>query len=713
MDTLINADISNAVNPYLTDIGVGVVFGLGYFLIKYLYGDSQKSDSKINKESSNIFWDNAKTIEEFNSLIKSQEEDSKLNPFEILNKINKKGINPDISTYNYLLNSCYVTSNIETAEKLIEEIFDITSPVQPDLSTYNILLKGISCRIDLIQGNNSNSASEKSKLIIKMDNLLEDLKSSSTNKPNDVTINTVLDILIKAGEIKRAWDLFDKMKSDYGVEPDKYSYSTIIKALKYDLDPTKLEKAFGILEFLKNKTSNLNDEIIFNCLLDVCVRLGKMDKAEKAFQDMKENKITPSKITYAIMIKGFGQLYNLERAFEIFEEMNNSNVAPNEIIYGVLLNACVRSSNIEKVTQVYNEMKNKSIQMNVILYTTLIKAYTKVKDLNKALDVYTSMKNDSLVEKNIIVHNAMLDCCVECNNVEKMNEIYEYIKLKAIEDENHPQPDLITYSTVIKGYCRAKEISQVFKIYDYLKSREDFKLDEVVYNSILDGCAKSGSIERAESIFIEMKEKGIERSNVTYSILIKLYSNSKQEEKALSLLEELLQNNIKPGLIVYTCLIQTCLKSKKFDKAIELFELMKTQKLNPDHVLYNIIVNGCVYNFHWELACRYTLETFKVNVRMADDIYLNVLSRLCNKNCSLKTNLKCEYLTSIIRELKSKGFKINYEILSDASKLIYKTQGKKVNFSPDKTKEKKNDIVKDTKYDSNKDQLSFNRKKKN
>ena len=709
MDSLSNAELGNVVNPYLTDVGVGVVFGLGYYLIKYLYGDTPKTDQKQLKEVSSVCWDNAKTIEEFNALIKSNEEDIKLSPFEILNKINKKGLSPDISTYNYLLNSCYVTTNFETSDKLIEEIFDITSPVQPDLSTYNILLKGISCRIDQIQGNDANSLAEKKNMIQKMDSLLEDLRKSSTNKPNDVTINTVLDVLIKAGEIKRAWDLFDNMKSIYGIEPDKYSYSTIIKALKYDLDPTKLEKAFGILEFLKNKTSNLNDEIIFNCLLDVCVRLGKMDQAEKVFNEMKENKLSPSKITYAIMMKGFGQVYQLDRAFAIFDEMINNNVAPNEIIYGVLLNACVRSSNISKVTQVYQDILKRNIEMNVILYTTLIKAYTKVKDLNSAIEVYNVMVKDSKIDKNIVVHNAMLDCCVECNKIEKMNEIYEQIKSSAIEDENHPQPDLITYSTVIKGYCRAKDMTQVFKIYDYLKSREDFKLDEVVYNSLLDGCAKTGSIEKATLIYNDMKSKNINRSNVTYSILIKLFSNSRQEEKALSLLDEMIQNKIKPGLIVYTCLIQTCLKTKKFEQAINLFEQMKSQNLTPDHVLYNIIVNGCLYNSHWDFACQYTLETFNVNVRMADDIYLNVLDKLCAKYCNLKVSTKCEYLTNIIKELKNKGFKIDYEILAKASKLIYITQGKKINFSPEKTSVKSS-FEKGKKSDANKDQLSFNRK---
>ena len=412
------------------------------------------------------------------------------------------------------------------------------------------------------------------------------------------------------------------------------------------------------------------------------------------------------------MIKGFGQVYQLDKAFSVFDEMITNNITPNEIIYGVLLNACVKSSNISKVTQVYQDILKRNIEMNVILYTTLIKAYSKVKDLISAIEIYNTMIKDSKIEKNIVSHNAMLDCCVECNKIDKMNEIYEQIKVSAIEDENHPQPDLITYSTVIKGYCRVKDMTQVFKIYDYLKSREDFKLDEVVYNSLLDGCAKTGSIEKASLIYNDMKSKNINRSNVTYSILIKLYSNSRQEEKALSLLEEMFQNKIKPGLIVYTCLIQTCLKSRKFDKAIDLFEQMKGQNLNPDHVLYNIIVNGCLYNSHWDLACKYTLETFNVNVRMADEIYLNVLDKLCAKYCNLKVVTKCEYLTSIIKELKNKGFKIDYEILSSASKLIYKTQGKKINFSPEK-KHDCNTFTRGTKTDLNKDQLSYNRKNKN
>ena len=559
-----------------------------------------------------------------------------------------------------------------------------------------------------------------------MDKIFDDVKkhsSSGTMKPNDITINTMLDIMIKAGQIKRAWDLFDSMKDEFGVEPDKYSYSTIIKALKYDLDSSKLERAFGILEYLKHKQGTVsNDEIIFNCLIDVCLKLNLMDKAEKVFREMKEIGVAPSKITYAIMIKGYGQVYNLEKAFGVFDEMKLANIPANEIIYGCLLNSCVRCANIERVTEVYNEMRHHDLDMNIILYTTLIKAYTKVKNLKLALEVYENMLKDEKVSPNIVIHNAMLDCCVECNEIVKMGEIYERVKEKAIEDENSPQPDLITYSTVIKGYARAKDMDKVFDIYSFLTANaNNFQLDEVIYNSILDGCAKTNYLEKAMSIYEDMKKNSIKRSNVTYSILVKLYANAKLEDKALQILDEMIENGVKPGIIVYTCLIQTCLRSKKFDTAIKLFESLKSDGLKPDHVLFNTIVNGCLYNQKWDLACKYTLESFTFNVKIAYDIYRSVLEKLTMNYCTLRSNLKCEYGPKILKELKEKGIRVDDETYQKVARMIFKSQGVKINLATSKSPEKKfnnttnsfgdnNYQSNGNKRDNNKDQLKWQRK---
>ena len=661
-----NADLSNVVTPYLTDVGFGLVFGLGYYFIKYLYGDA---DKKTQTKAKNVegYWSTAKTIDDFNILIKNNEEDPKMNPFEVLDLIKKKYLSPDINTYNNLLNACFVNSNFHVADKLSEQILDSGSPVQPDLSTYNILLKGISCKLD-----DMTAEEDKANEVAIADKYFEDIAQHSFH-PNDITINTMLDILIKGNQFKRAWDLFDVMKSKYNVEPDKYSYSTIIKALKYELDPTKIERAFGILNYLRKQNVSGSDEIIFNCLIEVCLKLKMVDKAEKVYQEMNSLGVSPSKVTYAIMIKGYGQVYDLTKALNIFEEMKQAEVRPNEIIYGCLLNACVRCSNIQKVTEIYQEMLSSNITLNIIIYTTLIKAYAKAKDLNKALEIYNTMLNDKNVKPNIVIHNAMLDACVECRDPKKMTEIYEQIKELALSNESNPLPDLITYSTVIKGYARAKDMDSVFKIYQFLQGQEkEFVLDEVIYNSILDGCVKTEKYEKALEVYRDMQSHNVKGSNVTYSILVKLYTNQGENEKAFTLLDEMRKNGVKPGIIVYTCLIQSSFKSKNYKRALALFETLKSEGLQADYVLYNTVVNGCLYHSQWEQACKYTLESFDKNVRMANNIYKNVLDKMTMNYCHMNIDLKCEYATKILKQLKDKGVSIEDPTYKKISQMIYK-----------------------------------------
>jgi pentatricopeptide repeat protein len=47
----------------------------------------------------------------------------------------------------------------------------------------------------------------------------------------------------------------------------------------------------------------------------------------------------------------------------------------------------------------------------------------------------------------------------------------------------------------------------------------------------------------------------IKPSNVTYSILIKIYGKQRNLNKALSVLDEMKRENLTPGLIVYTCML--------------------------------------------------------------------------------------------------------------------------------------------------------------
>ena len=119
--------------------------------------------------------------------------------------------------------------------------------------------------------------------------------------------------------------------------------------------------------------------------------------------------------------------------------------------------------------------------------------------------------------------------------------------------------------------------------------------------------------------------------------------------------------------------------SKK--KAIELFETLKSEGLTADHVVYNTIVNGCLYHSKWDQACKYTLESFSNNVKIAYNMYKKVLEKLTFKYCDLNKNAKINYATAILKNLKEKGITIDDETYKKVSQLIYKNNSTETSSS--------------------------------
>jgi len=678
---------SSSISPLLTDLGAALVFGLGFYFFKSHFKKSSKDEKETKDklkplkekiEDTITKWESAICLQKINSIIKNEVNEANFDPFMVLDQLQKSSINPDVSTINTLLDTCSKLGDFTNFNRLCELMIDSESGLishlpASNIVTFNIILKGINlemCKLDFSERANFCKG--------KIELLIQEITKRGL-KPNDITLNTIIDIMIESGNFDLAWKYFDEMEKTYEIEPDIYTYSTLLKSIKnYEPDQKNIERAFEILKIVKlSKTKGIKpDEILYNCILDTCVKYNKMEQAQAVFNDMKDATIQPSKITYAIMIRGYGNDYNLEKAFEIFNEMKEKNVQPNEIIYGCLLNACVKCCKIEKACEIYDEIQNFSaISMNVVLYSTLIKGYTKIKNFQKAVEIYNKMLADNTVTPNIISYNAILDCCVECNDIEMMKRIYEEIKHNAIKDDSSPQPDLITYSTVIKGYSRLHDSDKVLDLYYYLKGRQDMVMDEVIYNSVLDGLLKSGKYEECLKVYEDMVKHEISRSNATYSILIKLFSKMNDVEKAVEVYNEMISHKIKPTLITYTAILQILIKTKRILNAIEIFEEILINKMNPDQVLFNVIINGCIFNGKLEEACKFLKESFNANIRLCNDVYKNVLSNLIT-NRTMETNYKNELTLSICKEIRSRGLEIDYEIYHKILKMVYRTRGK-------------------------------------
>ena len=90
------------------------------------------------------------------------------------------------------------------------------------------------------------------------------------------------------------------------------------------------------------------------------------------------------------------------------------------------------------------------------------------------------------------------------------------------QDINKLQPDIITYSIVMKGFAKNNNITKVMDIYNFISTNantntqySDLELDEVMFNTLLDCFARNNDEVSLFKIYSDMKDKNINMSIVT------------------------------------------------------------------------------------------------------------------------------------------------------------------------------------------------------
>merc|ERR1719235_653986 len=169
--------------------------------------------------------------------------------------------------------------------------------------------------------------------------------------------------------------------------------------------------------------------------------------------------------------------------------------------------------------------------------------------------------------------------------------------------DNGIEPNVITYSTILKGHCQAGDIQTAFTILDDMKNTK-LKPDEIMFNSLLDGCALNNLVQEGLQLLAQMESEGVKPSNFTLSILVKMMNRSRKLDEAFSIVARITEKyRFKPNVHVYTNLIQACVSNRQLQRGVGVLNQMVKERINPDNKTYTVLVRGCVAANSLEQAC--------------------------------------------------------------------------------------------------------------
>jgi pentatricopeptide repeat protein len=485
----------------------------------------------------------------------------------ILSDLEASSLHPDISAYNRALDACVSCEDLKEARNLFDRM---RSQGDIDVISYNTLLKGL--------GANDCWAEAES--------LLQEMRSKGL-KPNCVTYNSLINAAIQKENPDLVWNFVEDMARQ-GVAVDEYTCSILIKGLRQN---PRREDVDRVLRLVEGASNVALDDVLYNTLLDCCVRLKDVPRCKHLLWKHSRKAIaTPSAQTCGTLIRAYGFIRQLDNAWGVWYDMRDSHgLEYTDVTFGCMIEACVSTGAMDEAIQLFQDLKDSFPDKNANshIYSLLIKGFAQRKEMRRALQVFKEMKDNEL-NVGVVTYNTLIDACARVGEMQHAAELFTGMCASGIE------PDLITYSTIIKGYCVQGDLEKGLQLFSIMQ-KKGIRPDAILFNSILDGCAKRQMRSLTETVLNDMEVAGIAPSNVTLSILIKLYGRCRDLDEAFRIIEEYpARYNFIVNPHVQTCLMSACIANNNLDKAKEIYKQMSTNGVVIDAKTYETVINGCL-----------------------------------------------------------------------------------------------------------------------
>ena len=145
--------------------------------------------------------------------------------------------------------------------------------------------------------------------------------------------------------------------------------------------------------------------------------------------------------------------------------------------------------------------------------------------------------------------------------------------------KNRVEPDVVTYSTLVKGYGIGGDVDRVPRVMEDMNGEKKYGPDEILCNTLLDGCEKQGRVDDVLQLRRHACRWRLAPSNYTLSILVKLMGRACRFKQGLRLGRGTLRRErLPPNVQVYTGLVQAYAQNRKLDRALALHEAMITEE---------------------------------------------------------------------------------------------------------------------------------------
>lgn len=446
---------------------------------------------------------------------------------------------------------------------------------------------------------------------------------------NVISWTAAISGFVQNGYSFEALKLFLKLLES-GVNPNAVTFSSILRACTVFGDFQLGMCIFGFTV----KAGFEGNISVSNSLISLCVKMGKIDLARRAFDQMEKKDV----VSWTAILDMYVKKGELGEARRIFNEMPERN----EVSWSAMIARYSQSGYPEEALKLFRQMVQDAFKPNTSCFSTVLCALASLKALQLGMNIHAHVVKIG-VDGDVFICSSLIELYSTCGETKDGRLVFDWIVAKTVVSWNTmisgyslngqmeeakelfdhmPMRNDISWSAIISGYLEHKQFDKVFEIFNEmllsgeipnkstftsvlsasasmasLEKGKDLhgkvvklglQYDVFVGTALTDMYAKSGDIESSKQVFDRMPKK----DEITWTVMIQGLAESGFAEEALTLFEEMEKTSVAPSELMLLSVLFACSHSGLVDKGLKYFNSMETvYQIKPRGTHYTCVVD--------------------------------------------------------------------------------------------------------------------------
>lgn len=480
----------------------------------------------------------------------------------LLESMQKDGVPYVETTYHIMLDVCKHEGHLQKAQGLLREMRE--KRLQVNSSTY-LLMIGVCGR------------TKKPHLAREY---FEEMPLFELER--DIThYNALLNAYALAKDLSGAQRVFEEMREEGGIQPDQYTYSSLVKVMKAHRmhhDAQRLVQKAEAEDGLQTNVQVLSalgmdpEEILEKFIQDrrqreegkglhnnnnnnnkTMVTQKQDKKGRRGGEKTKDELLEMSRHDFNMLIIRSIRMNRFSQTPLIMEEMAKQGHRPDMFTFTAMIDANIKMDKYPEAKAIFNAMKKANIQPDVIAYSALIAGALSHVNVPESMEILKTMViNDGLLP-NRHTFNSLLSASVGEVDVNAFKVILRTMDALRIK------PDQRSFNALLAAYALQGDLDEMILTFNDMGD-SGVRPDALSYSILISGYLQNGDLRYSMEWYYKMMDRGFVPAAFLVNNLMAALHGSGQGQQALLLWNEMGRLDIRKNEQSYEIVLETCEK---------------------------------------------------------------------------------------------------------------------------------------------------------